>query len=191
MTGAISGLTQALRLWNRAIDTASRYRPPSETGASREQGSPNPFRVRSKETPTMVSGEWSIQPGSWDAMLDGVHWRLADGLANTLFSLARLHFMRGSVKPAEYFIQKAVALATSLNAPVLLSRGWARDAEKNFALGQLDPGQQLLQRASYLWEQVSYVPNHLHPLMHFSPVRLLDLSVLTLSTYIGCSVVTA
>ena len=97
-------------------------------------------------------------------MVDGIQWRLSDGVIGTLFALGRIHFLRGSVKNSEYFVQKANELAVSLNSPVLLSRALAREAEKELLVGKLDLGHDLLVQASYPWEQVSsLLPNSLSP----------------------------
>lgn len=88
--------------------------------------------------------------------MDGLHWRLADGVVTGLFALGRLHHIRGSVKNSEFFTQRANELATSLNAPLLISRALAKEAEKELAVGRLDTGHDLLVQAAYHWEQVGF-----------------------------------
>lgn len=88
-------------------------------------------------------------------LVDGLHWRLADGLVSTLFALGRIHFIRGSVKASDFFIRQAKDLVANMNAPVLLSRALAKEAEKELAIGHFDNGHDLLVQASYAWEQVS------------------------------------
>lgn len=89
-------------------------------------------------------------------MLDGLHWRLADGLVTTLFALGKLHYIRGSVKASEFFVRKVNDLVTALNAPILLSRALAREAEKELGVGRYEAGHELLIQASYSWEQVRF-----------------------------------
>ncbi|KAG8981364.1 hypothetical protein FRB90_007306, partial [Tulasnella sp. 427] len=149
-TTAILGLMQALRLWNRALETLTKLRQPSIPASS---SSPNPFQVSAQEQ-AISSEEKSGNPRMWDAMMDGLHWRLADGVITTLFTLGRLHHLRGSVKNSEFFTQKANELATSLNAPLLISRALAKEAERELAIGRLDTGHDLLVQAAYHWEQV-------------------------------------
>ena len=102
--------------------------------------------------------------------MDGTHWRIADGLVTTLFKLGRIHYDRGSVKTTEYFLQRIEDLAIALNAPVLGSRGLARKAEKELALGNLDASHEVLTQASYSWQQVSH-------LIQFSPSHLCHFKV--------------
>ncbi|KAG8895793.1 hypothetical protein FRC00_006914 [Tulasnella sp. 408] len=148
-TTAISGLMQALRLWNRALDTLTKLRQPALPASS---SSPNPFQVSAQDQ-AISTDDKPGSPRLWDAMIDGLHWRLADGVVTTLFALGRLHHIRGSVKNSEFFTQKANELATSLNAPLLISRALAKEAEKELAIGHLDTGHDLLVQASYHWEQ--------------------------------------
>ncbi|KIO19106.1 hypothetical protein M407DRAFT_31256 [Tulasnella calospora MUT 4182] len=149
-TTAISGLMQALRLWNRALDTLTKLRQPTLPASSSE---PNPFQVSAQDQ-TTSSDDKPGSPRMWDAMIDGLHWRLADGVVTTLFALGRLHYVRGSVKNSEFFTQRANELATSLNAPLLISRALTKEAEKELAVGRLDTGHDLLVQAAYHWEQV-------------------------------------
>ncbi|KAG8894550.1 hypothetical protein FRB99_001141, partial [Tulasnella sp. 403] len=119
-----------------------------------KDSSPNPFQATvSASSSSKEIGGRQAPSRTWDAQIDGMQWRLADGLTSTLFALGKVHFIRGSVRASEFFIQKANELAASLNAPVLLSRALAREAEKEIAIGRLDSGYGLLVQAGYPWEQ--------------------------------------
>lgn len=61
--------------------------------------------------------------------MTGLEWRITRCLLDTLFSLSRAYFIRGSPRESEYFAQQAQDLAESLNAPAMISRALARKAE--------------------------------------------------------------
>ncbi|KAG8988816.1 hypothetical protein FRB93_003969 [Tulasnella sp. JGI-2019a] len=150
---SINGLLQSLRLWNRATDVLLRLTQGSQPPPAAPSVSPNPFRVTSEDPAPPISEVETPSKHSWDALIDGLHWRLADGLITTLFALGRIHFIRGSVKASDFFVQKASDLVATMNAPILLSRALAKEAEKELALGHFDAGHELLVQASYAWEQ--------------------------------------
>ncbi|KAG8885856.1 hypothetical protein FRB98_001569 [Tulasnella sp. 332] len=153
LNASISGLLQALRLWNRATDMLLRLNQGGQPPTAVSSSSPrNPFRDSPEPVP-LVSVDDTPSQQTWDVLVDGLHWRLADGLVNSLFALGKIHFIRGSVKASDFFIGKAKDLVTNMNAPILLSRALAKEAERELAIGHFDAGHELLVQASYAWEQ--------------------------------------
>ncbi|KAH9930403.1 peptidase family C50-domain-containing protein [Epithele typhae] len=132
-TSSIEGLSQALRLWNRAIETISRLQPL----APKEPAEDNPTR----DHPRASHGA---------AYLDSSGWRLAEGLLATLLSLAHAYAARGSAREAEFFAAQTRALATTLHAPVMVSRARALQGELLIQLGQLPEGHVALMEAAAL-----------------------------------------
>ncbi|KAG8921766.1 hypothetical protein FRC02_012360 [Tulasnella sp. 418] len=153
ITASIAGHMQALRLWNRAIDALLRLQHNPTATASLPASSSNPFAPSASPSESTSATEPPRQT-TRDSWLDGVQWRLAEGLVGTLFAAGKANYVRGSLKAAEYFIQRANELATSLNSPVLLSRALAREAEKELAIGKFEGGHSLLVQAMFHWEQV-------------------------------------
>lgn len=80
--------------------------------------------------------------------MDGLEWRIAEGLVLTLLALAQAYFSRGSAREAEYFSQQAQDLAYSLNAPAMVSRALAKKGEIQLYLGHLEDGYNSLVQAA-------------------------------------------
>ncbi|RPD59511.1 hypothetical protein L227DRAFT_586688 [Lentinus tigrinus ALCF2SS1-6] len=147
-TSSIEGLLQALRLWNRAIDTISRLQPT----APKPPVDDNPFEVTPKEVDDAQSETKVLSPRASRAQLflDSSGWRLAEGLLSTLLSLSQAYAARGSAREAEFFVQQTKDLAQSLHAPVMISRALAQQGELEIQLGQLQEGHQSLMDAAEL-----------------------------------------
>ncbi|KAH9848957.1 peptidase family C50-domain-containing protein [Lenzites betulinus] len=152
-TSSLEGLLQALRLWNRAVDTLSRLQPPPTPKAAADD---NPFEVRTKrDTDTAVSPlpeprVLSPHAARAHAFLDAAGWRLAEGLLGTLLALAQAYAARGSAREAEFFAQQARELAQALHAPVVVARALAQQGELQIQLGQLAAGHAALMEAAAL-----------------------------------------
>ncbi|KAL6306065.1 peptidase family C50-domain-containing protein [Sparassis latifolia] len=148
---SLDGLLQSLRLWNRAIDTMARLHPTPPSKSTTEPS--NPFEVaepsRSSE---QVAPRRSFQQRS---SMDAVEWRIADGLMDTLLSLAQGYFTRGSPREAQYFAEQAYDLANSLKAPAMISRALARKGEILLHLGQLEEAHSALIQAADLVTDVA------------------------------------
>ena len=105
--------------------------------------SSNPFDATSLKdaSPAVESGTGpkpqAIRP---KASLDGLEWRVAEGLLATLFSLTYAYSCRGSARESEYFAREAQDLAETINAPAMLCRARTRRGEVNLHLGQLEEG---------------------------------------------------
>jgi separase len=87
-------------------------------------------------------------------IMDGLGWRISEGLLNTLFSLCQAYFAQGSPREADYFAQQAQDLAESLNAPAMVSRALTRKGEIQLHQGLLDDGYANLMRAAELLEDM-------------------------------------
>ncbi|TBU21185.1 hypothetical protein BD311DRAFT_835203 [Dichomitus squalens] len=152
-TSSIEGLMQALRLWNRAIDTLSRLQPSTPT--SKQPAEDNPFEVTAKQpedSSPSIQETRILSPRASKAhvFVDSCGWRLAEGLLSTLLSLSQAYAARGSAREAEFFVQQIKDLAESLHAPVMISRALAQHGELQIQLGQLQEGHQSLMRAAEL-----------------------------------------
>ncbi|KNZ74935.1 Separin [Termitomyces sp. J132] len=91
--------------------------------------------------------------------MDGLEWRISEGLAATLFSLSEIYLSRGSAREAEYFAQQAYDLAESLNAPTLTSRALAKKGEIQLYQGHLDASLECLTAAAALLQNQPGVEN--------------------------------
>ncbi|KAI0324727.1 hypothetical protein GY45DRAFT_1357090 [Cubamyces sp. BRFM 1775] len=151
-TSSLEGLLQALRLWNRAIDTLARLQPSTPKATTDD----NPFEVPKlpdQDKPVAVIQETRVlspQASRAQAFLDSSGWRLAEGLLSTLLALSQAYAARGSAREAEFFAQQTKDLAESLHAPVMISRALAQQGELQIQLGQLQAGHASLMEAAEL-----------------------------------------
>ena len=82
--------------------------------------------------------------------IDGLEWRISEGLLSTLFSLSRVYHLGGSAREAEYFAQQAADLAEELNLPAMVSRALAKKGEVQLQMGKLEEAHTNLTRAEEL-----------------------------------------
>lgn len=82
--------------------------------------------------------------------MDGLEWRISEGLLATLFSLSRVYHLGGSAREAEYFAQQAADIAEELNLPTMVSRALAKKGEVQLRMGQLEAAHANLARAEEL-----------------------------------------
>ncbi|KAI8971333.1 peptidase family C50-domain-containing protein [Trametes punicea] len=149
---SLRGLLQALRLWNRAIDTLSRLQP----STSKPMPEDNPFEMPKHSTEEKVVAQaqeirvLSTQASRVQAFLDSSGWRLAEGLLSTLLALSQAYAARGSAREAEFFAQQTRELAQSLHAPVMVSRALAQQGDLQIQLCQLQAGHASLMEAAAL-----------------------------------------
>ena len=161
LTGSLGGMLQSLRLWNRAADTLARLIPPPSTKSPVETDE-NPFQLAPPKEASLtsesalsqaeVSPQRKVYPRR--SAMDGLEWRITNGLLNTLFALCHAYFERGSPREADYFAQQAQHLAESLNAPTMVSRALTRKAEIQLHQGRLEDGYGSLMRAAELLEDM-------------------------------------
>ncbi|ETW77792.1 hypothetical protein HETIRDRAFT_245334, partial [Heterobasidion irregulare TC 32-1] len=138
------GLLQSLRLWNRALSTLTRLNRPA-VGAKNAVDTSNPFDLgdmkkaisKIEEVNSPIAEEPKPQVVPPRPFMDGLEWRIAEGLILTLLALTQAYFSRGSAREAEYFSQQAQDLAYSLNAPAMVSRALAKKGEIQLYLGHL------------------------------------------------------
>ncbi|TFK38240.1 cysteine peptidase C50 [Crucibulum laeve] len=158
VSASLEGMKQSLRLWNRAVDTLTQLSSPPSKPASES----NPFEMASlkdalpKDGPDAVAKEDRAPKKVYirRPSMDGLEWRVSEGLFVTLFSLSRAYLARGSALEAEYFAKQAQDLAEALNSPAMVSRALARRGEVQLHLGQLDEGYQNLLRAAELLHDI-------------------------------------
>ena len=139
---SLTALLQALRLYNRAIETASRLHP--QQLVKPEPDEDNPFGEPSKNNTAVVKPKSSYSRRN---AMEGLEWRVCDGLLSTLFALAQAYFARGSAREAEYFAQQAQDLADAINTPTMVSRALARKGEIYLHTNRLDEGRECLMQA--------------------------------------------
>src|SRR5882762_2945457 len=158
LTRSLDGMLQSLRLWNRAVDTLARLSHPPPKSSEPDE---NPFEMTNLKValPTSDSSQQSDLSTPKKTFLrrpamDGLEWRITDGLLNTLFALCQAYFTRGSPREADYFAQQAHDLAESLNAPAMVARAITRKGEIQLHQGQLDDGYASLMRAAELLEDM-------------------------------------
>jgi separase len=186
---AFVGLLQSLRLWNRAVDTLTRLSPhPPLPSASADDA--NPFQMTSlKEAlPTETSNTPAEeQPPPKKTFprrpsMDGLEWRVSEGLLVTLFSLSQAYLNRGSAREAEYFAQQAQDLAESLNTPTMVSRALAKKGEIQLYQGHLEVSYESLMKASALLQNMPGIEGvdvrRLHGVYHERMARAVNASEL-------------
>ncbi|TDL24888.1 hypothetical protein BD410DRAFT_766456 [Rickenella mellea] len=156
---SLEGLLHALRLFNRASETLQKLSPPP-IKSPQAADTNNPFDMSSLDdalTPNSSPkdvGTLSEKPTYDKTSLDGLEWRIADGLLTTLLSLSQGYLTRGSSREAEYFAQQAETLADSLRIPAMASRALSRKSEVLLRLGQLDNLNSNLVKALTLLKEV-------------------------------------
>ena len=145
------------------MDTLARLSPlPTSPQASSRSGS-NPFEMSSLKNAPLFAGsdpqsepELSIPKKTFSRRLsiDGLEWRVCDGLFTSLFDLSRAYFNRGSPRESVYFADQAQELAESLNIPAMMSRALARKGEVQLHQGQLQDAYGSLMYAAELHQEV-------------------------------------
>ena len=127
----------------------------------KEADDSNPFLAdKAKETATDQRPDRAGSPSSGKQSqglpaLNGLEWRIAEGLLTTFFSLIQVYVARGSPREAEYFAHQAQALAESLRTPAMGSRAFARLGEIQLYLGRLQESYGSLTRATELASDIS------------------------------------
>lgn len=142
---SLTALLQALRLYNRAIETAARLHPHQPKRP--DSGEDNPFGEASSNDRMIVKPTSSYTRRN---AMEGLEWRICDGLLSTLFALAQTYFARGSAREAEYFAQQAQDLAGAINTPTMVSRALARKGEIYLHTNRLGEGRECLMQATEL-----------------------------------------
>lgn len=163
LTSSLDGMFQSLRLWNRAVDTLARLNPQPAPSKALTESESDPFAMSSLKNalPEGDAGP-SRQPELSTTKktfvrrptMDGLEWRIVDGLLHTLFALSHACFARGSPRESEYFAQQAQDLAESVNAPAMVSRALTKKGEIQLHQGQLDDGYASLVRAAELLQDM-------------------------------------
>ncbi|KAG1775528.1 peptidase family C50-domain-containing protein [Suillus placidus] len=155
VVGALECTLQSLRLWNRAVDTLSRLSQPSSKPTKATDDS-NPFEAtppESSSTSDTRSNDHSKSLGQ-KRLMDGMEWRIVEGLLSTLLTLTHAYFTRGSSREAEYFAQQTQDLAESVNAPTMVARALMRKGEIQLYQRQLGAGRDSLAKAAELLQDL-------------------------------------
>ncbi|KAG2038447.1 peptidase family C50-domain-containing protein [Suillus americanus] len=155
VVGALECTLQSLRLWNRAVDTLSRLSQPSSKPTKAADDS-NPFEATPPESSTASDTRSDDHPRllGQKRLMDGMEWRMVEGLLSTLLTLTRAYFTRGSCREAEYFAQQTQDLAESVNAPTMVARALMRKGEIQLYQKQLDAGRESLAKAAELLQDL-------------------------------------
>lgn len=82
--------------------------------------------------------------------MDGLEWRISEGLLSTMLSLAQTYYLRGSAREAEYFARQAADLAEQLNAAAMWGRALAKQGEIQLHMGRTEDAQVNLTKAAEL-----------------------------------------
>ncbi|KAH7890369.1 peptidase family C50-domain-containing protein [Phlebopus sp. FC_14] len=151
LAGALSGMLQSLRLWNRAVAALSRVSPPPNSPTQTHQADSNPFEVSSepsRDQPSCPSPFRSAIP------TDAQSWRLLSSLLSTLLCLAQSYFARGSPREALYFTQQALDVAQETRTPTIAARALIIRGEVQLMQGELKAGKETLESAAQLLEEL-------------------------------------
>lgn len=145
------------------MDTLARLSPLPASPQAPSQSESNPFEMSSLNNALPSAGSDSQSEPELSApkkifsrrmSMDGLEWRICDGLLTTLFDLSRAYFDRGSPRESAYFAEQAQELAESLNIPAMTSRALARKGEVQLHQGQLQDGYGSLMHAAELLQDV-------------------------------------
>ncbi|KAG6876650.1 hypothetical protein C0993_001514 [Termitomyces sp. T159_Od127] len=155
VSATVDGMLQALRLWNKAADSLMRLSPVHSPSQALKND--DPFEISSlKDALSKMSTEDTVKELSPQKTfpqrnpMDGLEWRISEGLIATLLSLSEIYLSRGSAREAQYFAQQAHDLAKSLNAPTSASRALAKKGEIQLYQGLLDASMECLTGAAAL-----------------------------------------
>jgi separase len=129
-------------------------KPPSD--------SENPFEISSTKDASLQNFSEHLQAEiptkknffNSRTSMDGLEWRIAEGLLSTLFSLIHAYLLRGSPREALFFAEQAQSLAQSLNTPAMVSRALAKKGEVQLYQGQLEGSYADLIRAAELLQEI-------------------------------------
>ena len=153
---SLDGLVQSIRLWNRAADALMRLNlVPGSPTTGKES---DPFGMSNLKE-ALWSGGTSRNPqeqlaakkkASRRLTMDGLEWRISEGLLSALFCLSRVYHLGGSAREAEYFAQQAADIAEELNLPAMVSRALAKKGEVQLQMGKLEEAHANLARADEL-----------------------------------------
>ncbi|EJD40173.1 hypothetical protein AURDEDRAFT_170753 [Auricularia subglabra TFB-10046 SS5] len=181
---AMSGFTQALRLWNRAMDNMSRLNqppppPPPAPIKGHKKRESNPFDMtdlrdvlgeitngingaakQAKEAqlaapPVLAPPPLQKKAVGRTSMFEGLQWRVAEGMLNGMFALGKMYFLRGSAREAQFFVNQALDFARTLGAPGVQVRALARKAEIALYMRDLPGAMDCLQEGDDLLQAVS------------------------------------
>ncbi|KAG6876419.1 hypothetical protein C0992_013023 [Termitomyces sp. T32_za158] len=155
VSATVDGMLQALRLWNRAADSLMRLSPahsPSQVTQNEDPFSMSSlkdalFKMSPKDTVKDPTPQKTLPQRN---PMDGLEWRISEGLVATLLSLSEIYLSRGSAREAQYFAQQAHDLAKSLNAPTLASRALTKKGEVHLYQGLLNASMECLTAAAAL-----------------------------------------
>ena len=153
---SLDSLLQSIRLWNRAADTIMRLHPSSRSQTTTTEEESDPFGMSSLKE-ALSSGNTSKEEQltvkknvNRRFTIDGLEWRISEGLLSTLFSLSRVYHLGGSAREAEYFAQQAADIAEELSLPAMISRALAKKGEVQLQMGKLEEAHANLARAEEL-----------------------------------------
>ncbi|VDC05614.1 unnamed protein product [Peniophora sp. CBMAI 1063] len=147
-TAALDAHLQALRLYNRALATLSRFNAPTPAATEDDPfaspAKPGPGPGEEPKPPTNAPPTPLLPTPSFR----GLEWRIARGLLHTLLTLSSLYTTRGSAREAQYFASQAETLALSLRAPSYTGAALARRGELALLTGRADEAGDVLVRAA-------------------------------------------
>ena len=152
---SLDGLVKSIRLWNRAADTLIRLNP-SLRSQSKEES--DPFGMSSLREALLSGGDSKdsqeqlpVKKNTNNRLtIDGLEWRISEGLLSTLFSLSHVYHLGGSAREAEYFAQQAADIAEELNLPAMVSRALVKKGEVQLQMGKFEEACTNLTRAEAL-----------------------------------------
>lgn len=82
--------------------------------------------------------------------IDGMEWRISEGLLSTMFALTEAYYLRGSAREADYFARQVLELAEELNVPGVHARALARRGEVQLHMNNLEGAWASISRAAEL-----------------------------------------
>lgn len=142
---------QSLRLANRALSNLSRIARQSKFQSQTER----PSTTSEDFEPAVIQSGGNMSSYGTGTL----GWDVTSHLISVILWLAHLYSVRGSLKPAIYFLQQAADLARTMNAPRLYAKVIARQIDLDMTAGRDEEASEKLAQLVQMSKMVSVIPH--------------------------------
>ncbi|GAA5945755.1 hypothetical protein JCM3775_005840 [Rhodotorula graminis] len=152
LSRSVAPAMQAMRLGTRALNNMSRLAPAPVAGAASTDSTFSAPPVDHKTAladaaPINKRKSGTTLPGGAHA---GLSWQLSEGLLDATVRVAKVHFVRGTPKSADFFAQQALNLAEDLASSRQMARALSVQVDVRLHREQLDEAAVKLERIEEL-----------------------------------------
>ncbi|GAA5914661.1 hypothetical protein JCM8208_000403 [Rhodotorula glutinis] len=152
LSRSVAPAMQAMRLGTRALNNMSRLAPaPVVSGPTTDATFSAPpvdhKTALADAAPINKRKSGTTLPGGAHA---GFSWQLSEGLLDATIRVAKLHFVRGTPKSADFFAKQALDLAEDLASPRQMARALSVQVDVRLHREQLDDAAVMLERIEEL-----------------------------------------